>query len=121
MISALILAHHINSLFCLSIGVSLNILLIWLIFKQTPKEKQIYSQILLQTCIIDILLLIMGELVQPIFFVQNGVAKDIMIGQLSFLPNPFYHFVFIVWFIIFYFSLIGLGIQFIYRYLILCK
>jgi len=66
MISTLLLAHHINSLFCLFIGVSLNILLIWLIFKQTPKEKQIYSQILLQTCIADILLLIMGELVQPV-------------------------------------------------------
>ncbi|KAF7633680.1 hypothetical protein Mgra_00006861, partial [Meloidogyne graminicola] len=49
---------------CLLIGFPLNILLIFLIIFKTPNEMKIHSQILLQNCILDILLLIIHMFVQ---------------------------------------------------------
>jgi hypothetical protein len=45
--------HHWGALLCVPIGLSLNLLLLWLILKCTPKEMWVHSRVLLQTCGID--------------------------------------------------------------------
>uniref|UniRef100_A0A1I8C038 G_PROTEIN_RECEP_F1_2 domain-containing protein n=1 Tax=Meloidogyne hapla TaxID=6305 RepID=A0A1I8C038_MELHA len=50
--------HYWNSRLCPPIGLIANIGLIYLIINKTPKEMRIHSRILLQTCVIDIALLI---------------------------------------------------------------
>lgn len=60
------LVHDLNSAFCLVIGGVLNILLIYLIRRKTSKEMTVYSRILLQTCIIDLYVLTIGYLLQPV-------------------------------------------------------
>ena len=136
----LLWVHHLNSLLCLLVGLPSNSLLLWLIFRRTSKEKKMYSQILMQSCIMDILLLLLAQLVQPVcpplapppsnkmpptsrkvFFVENGVGHDLMASQFGWLPNTANHILFMCWFVAFYFSMVGLCVQFIYRYLVLCR
>jgi hypothetical protein len=57
---------EINSKLSLIIGGFMNILLIWLVCKRTPKEMRIYSKILLQVCFSDLANLIVNDLVQPV-------------------------------------------------------
>ncbi|KAL3110039.1 hypothetical protein niasHT_015642 [Heterodera trifolii] len=111
----------LNSLFCLLFGVPLNSLLIWLLLRRTSNEMRAFSQLLVQTCVVDLLVLILAALVLPVFFVENGIGFDVMAGPLQSLPNPANHFVFMLWFGIFYFSIEGIAVQFIYRYLTICR
>uniref|UniRef100_A0A914HXN1 G protein-coupled receptor n=1 Tax=Globodera rostochiensis TaxID=31243 RepID=A0A914HXN1_GLORO len=106
---------------CLLVGVPLNLLLIWLLLRRTSKEMRVYSQILVQTCVVDLLVLVLGELVQPVFFVDNGIGHDLMAGPLQIVPNPANHIVFMLWFGLFYFSTEGLAVQFVFRYLTICR
>jgi hypothetical protein len=41
-----------------AVGTVLNVFLIWLIRRHTPTEMRVYSKILLQTCVTDLLLLL---------------------------------------------------------------
>ncbi|KAL3101963.1 hypothetical protein niasHS_003372 [Heterodera schachtii] len=111
----------LNSLFCLLFGVPLNSLLIWLLLRRTSNEMRAFSQLLVQTCVVDLLVLVLAALVLPVFFVENGIGFDVMAGPLQSLPNPANHFVFMLWFGLFYFSIEGIAVQFIYRYLTICR
>jgi len=51
---------------CLLIGFPLNILLIILIIFKTPKEMKTHSQILIQNCVVDILMLIVQMFVEGV-------------------------------------------------------
>jgi hypothetical protein len=52
-------AHLWNSMLCPPLGFVLNMLLLWLILRRTPKEMVVHSRVLLQTCVCDFLLLTM--------------------------------------------------------------
>jgi hypothetical protein len=60
------LVSYWNSKICLVGGGFLNILMMFIICTKTPAEMQIYSKILLQTCVLDLCNLVMDELVQPV-------------------------------------------------------
>ena len=51
---------------CSLIGFPLNIILIILIIFKTPKEMKKHSQILIQICILDILVLLIQLFLQPV-------------------------------------------------------
>ena len=65
--------HYWNSRLCPPIGLIANIGLIYLIINKTPKEMRIHSRILLQTCVIDIALLIVTMFGQPVNFYKNNL------------------------------------------------
>jgi hypothetical protein len=48
-------------------GFPVNALLFWLILAKTPKEMQVHSRILLQTCVMDSILLFMSLIASPVF------------------------------------------------------
>ena len=61
---------------CISaIGLFSNFFLIWLILRYTMKEMQVYSRILLQTCIVDIISICTLTAVQPVNLVFLILAK----------------------------------------------
>lgn len=55
-----------NNYGVLVIGTLTNALNIWLVVGHTSREMKVYSRILLQTCIVDSLLLAMTALIQPV-------------------------------------------------------
>lgn len=57
---------EVNSKLSLVIGGFLNILLIVLVYKNTPKDMKIYSKLVFQTCVGDLANLVIGEIVQPV-------------------------------------------------------
>ena len=59
----------VNSKVTLILGGLLNVVLIALVYKKTPKVMRIYSKLVLQTCVVDLANLIVGEIVQPVSFV----------------------------------------------------
>ena len=58
--------HEICALTSLVFGSAFNIGLVWLILKHTPTELRVYSRILLQTCVTDLLMLVLDAIVQPV-------------------------------------------------------
>ena len=68
---------YFTIIFCVgSVGLILNFLLFWLIIRFTIKEMQIYSRILLQTCIVDIIGLCVFAVVRPVnYFNLSTFAK----------------------------------------------
>ncbi|KAL7074147.1 hypothetical protein ACQ4LE_006863 [Meloidogyne hapla] len=111
---------------CLLFGYSLNILLFVLIIYKTPKEMKTHSRILLQNCILDILLLTVHLLAQ-VFYINNTngnitfiYTKGVLVSVMKENFNPFFFYnLFIIWLFIYDLNLLGLCVQFIYRYLIL--
>jgi hypothetical protein len=113
--------HRLNSLSCTILGTVLNLLLIWLIQKRTVKEMRVYSRILLQTCIADLVFLAVNELTQPIFIIDGAEAIGLLNGPLGRASTPWNFAGFTLWLFNFYFSIFGICVQFIYRYLTLCR
>ena len=54
------------SLVMLAIGGLLNGFEAWLIVHHSPSEMRVYSQILLQICAVDVLILVLTPIVQPV-------------------------------------------------------
>lgn len=58
--------HRINAYTCLLVGVPLNSALAWLIVRRSNDELRVYSRILLQTAVIDLLFLNIFALYIPV-------------------------------------------------------
>ncbi|KAF7634003.1 hypothetical protein Mgra_00006633 [Meloidogyne graminicola] len=69
-------------------GLFSNFLLIYLILRYTMKEMKVYSKILLQTCIIDIITIFIFILCQHVYASDNGVGIVWSYGPIHLLPNP---------------------------------
>nr|CAD2207606.1 unnamed protein product [Meloidogyne enterolobii] len=111
---------------CLLIGFPLNILLIVLIIFKTPKEMKTHSRILIQSCVLDILMLTCQLFLQS-FYILDAEGNMITIFSdgilLSLMKKNFDPFicyiVILLWLYIHDLNLHGLCVQFIYRYLVL--
>jgi hypothetical protein len=80
--------HAWNSRLVPLLGFPLNALLFWLIWAKTPKEMRVHSRILLQTCILDIILLIVN-------FIASPVCQILIFScNISFDPPFLNHFLF---------------------------
>ncbi|CAK5083575.1 unnamed protein product [Meloidogyne enterolobii] len=82
---------------------------------------RVYAKIILQTSFCDLALLIFGHLVQPIIFVADGIAIVIENGIVNNWERPWNILIYDFWFFISLFVSVGVAVQFIYRYLILCR
>jgi hypothetical protein len=58
--------HRWNAWVTPPLGMATNLGLLWLIVYRTPKEMRIHSGILVQTCLVDLLLLTLGAFVHPV-------------------------------------------------------
>ncbi|KAF7639393.1 hypothetical protein Mgra_00001063 [Meloidogyne graminicola] len=98
-------------------GVSSNLFLIYLILRYTMKEMQVYSKILLQTCIIDIITLIAFSLCQPNYASDNGVGTAWNYGPIHLLPNPWQTLILRFNYFMGRLTIMNVLTLFIYRYL----
>ncbi|KAI1699451.1 serpentine type 7TM GPCR chemoreceptor srd domain-containing protein [Ditylenchus destructor] len=113
--------HETNCWIVVTLGLVLNSVLIFLIFKQTSKEMRIYSRILLQTAFIDFCCLLTTAFVQPIYLMYNGHNVVITNGLLRSFGQSWAFVMTMWWFFIGCFSIISNCVPFIYRYLVLCR
>ncbi|KAL7070768.1 hypothetical protein ACQ4LE_010068 [Meloidogyne hapla] len=113
--------HYWNSRLCPPIGLIANIGLIYLIINKTPKEMRIHSRILLQTCVIDIALLIVTMFGQHVMsFQPNGSWVMLFQGYFSpfFKESPLINiYIFVIWYFLNIMDVFGISVQFIYRFL----
>uniref|UniRef100_A0A183BMM6 G protein-coupled receptor n=1 Tax=Globodera pallida TaxID=36090 RepID=A0A183BMM6_GLOPA len=107
---------------CFSLTLFFNLVLIWLVWTKTPKQMRFYSRVLLHTAIVDVLLLTVTELTRVSFFVHQNSTVIYMEGPLSraFHSSTLVQFLFAtLWIQIYFLSIFGQSIQFLYRYLVL--
>ncbi|KAI1697070.1 serpentine type 7TM GPCR chemoreceptor srd domain-containing protein [Ditylenchus destructor] len=83
------------------------------------KEMNNYSRILLQTCYSDVFLLTAALLTQPIYVVDDNVSKIVLNGP--FLNPQLGCVAYVVWLFSIFFSIVGMSVQFVYRYITLCQ
>ncbi|KAL3069055.1 hypothetical protein niasHT_034285 [Heterodera trifolii] len=106
-------------------GIPLNVILIRLIVRHTPKPMRIYSKILLQTCVTDILLLLITLLFNPNNFVtEKGETAVILYGLVTIkgMENRIWNLLaFICFVFLVYVSMFGYVSQFIFRYFVLVR
>ncbi|KAF7639081.1 hypothetical protein Mgra_00001606 [Meloidogyne graminicola] len=98
-------------------GIFSNFLLIYLILRYTMKEMKVYSKILLQTCIIDIITITSFAISQPNFASDNGVGTMWNYGPIHLLPNPWQHIILRFYFFMARLTAMNVSTLFIYRYL----
>ncbi|KAI1711593.1 serpentine type 7TM GPCR chemoreceptor srd domain-containing protein [Ditylenchus destructor] len=112
--------HNINCWAVVTLGLTLNGLLIWLVKNRSTKEMNAYRRILLQTCFVDIFMIVIIGIVQPIYIVHNGYNTMISNG----ISSNFGHsleFVFMMcWFFGLYFSILSNYVPVAYCYFQIC-
>ncbi|KAI1706123.1 serpentine type 7TM GPCR chemoreceptor srd domain-containing protein [Ditylenchus destructor] len=113
--------HEVNCWLCAILGIFFNSLLIWMIVYRSVAEIRPYSRILLQTCVIDIYTVVTMIVVQPVFVIVSGWNVLYENGSARFLPLPYNVILFLLWHFGYYFSIVSNALQFLYRYLILCR
>ena len=71
---------HTNIIACATalfvIGVLLNGFEAWMIVRHSRSEMRVYSQILLQICVMDILTLVIGLITQPVSSAYGGWVRQ---------------------------------------------
>nr|CAD2183039.1 unnamed protein product [Meloidogyne enterolobii] len=80
-------------------------------------EMEVYSKILLQTCIVDIIGIVLFVIVQPVFVSDNGIGTVWEYGITHYLPNPWQFLSFIFYAFMIRFTSVNVCSQFIFRYL----
>ncbi|KAL3073965.1 hypothetical protein niasHT_039459 [Heterodera trifolii] len=118
----LIQIHRLNASISLFLALCLNAILILLVVKRSPKELKVYKRILLQTAIVDIVLSVFLFLSQDITLSTNRWLLVLSVSQFSdyfLLPAQFGVLLIHIWLIVHFFSLSGLCVQFVYRFLVL--
>jgi len=120
MASILHTVHSVNCGFCFAVGVLLNGLLIWLILNKTAKEMRPYAKIMIQTAVLDICLLFVILIVQPVFIMLEGSNIMLQNGPFRESAQPWNFILSEIWIFGYYFSIVSMVVQFIYRYIVLC-
>ncbi|KAL3071514.1 hypothetical protein niasHT_031878 [Heterodera trifolii] len=114
--------HRLNASISLFLALCLNAILILLVVKRSPKEMKEYKKILLQTALVDIALSVLSFLSQIITLSNNGWIMNLSVSQFSeylSLSALFEELMFDSLLIVQYFSVFGLCVQFVYRFLVL--
>lgn len=69
------LINNLIAGFCLLFGGTLNGILIYLILRKTPPTLRVYSKILLQTCVLDLLFLVLTVVAVPVGTFKTLIFK----------------------------------------------
>uniref|UniRef100_A0A914PFR8 Uncharacterized protein n=1 Tax=Panagrolaimus davidi TaxID=227884 RepID=A0A914PFR8_9BILA len=104
-----------------TLGIFANVLLIFLLSNTRVPELKNCSRIIFQIAIIDIISSVIMVIVMPIAIVINGHEFFFQNGPLQNIPQPWNHMLILLWFFFHLFSLSIVPVQFVFRYLILCK
>ncbi|KAI1727236.1 serpentine type 7TM GPCR chemoreceptor str domain-containing protein [Ditylenchus destructor] len=113
--------YSTTSWICFVLGSMLNGLLIWLVMKKSPRELKAYNCILVQTCVVDLFALILSVMVQPIYIMLEGSNLMLQNGLFRSTTQPVNFIMAELWVLGYYFSIVSIVIQFIYRYLTVCR
>ncbi|KAH7722219.1 7TM GPCR protein [Aphelenchoides avenae] len=106
---------------CLVAGTFLNVFLIWLVCTQSRRELASYKVVIVQSCVLDLIALFVAVLVQPIFNFVHGRFAMVQNGPFKGLEQPYSFMLSAVWFGVFYFCIVSNVLQFVYRYLMICR
>ncbi|KAL3083855.1 hypothetical protein niasHS_008217 [Heterodera schachtii] len=118
----LIQIHRLNASISLFLALCLNAILILLVVKRSPKEMKVYKRILIQTALVDIALSVLSFLSQDVGISTNGWTLVLSVSQFSdylSFSAQFGKLLINSWLIMQFFSVFGLCVQFVYRFLVL--
>ncbi|KAL3071513.1 hypothetical protein niasHT_031877 [Heterodera trifolii] len=118
----LIQIHRLNASISLFLALCLNAILILLVVKRSPKEMKVYKRILLQTALVDIALSVLSFLSQDVGISTNGWTLVLSVSQFSdylSFSAQFGKLLINSWLMVQFFSVFGLCVQFVYRFLVL--
>lgn len=97
----------------------MNTLLVFLITRRTPKELQLYSRILLQTCVVDLLFVITSLPVMPVVIVVGERRYMLQAGfSQRLFPSEANFWLVVATVVLFMVASGSLAVQFVYRYLV---
>ncbi|KAE9556403.1 hypothetical protein FO519_000443 [Halicephalobus sp. NKZ332] len=113
--------HQLSDLIAGSVSIVLNSILIYLIIMRTTRELRIYSRILIQNAVIDLVFTIITMITQAQIDFDKGVILMMMAGPFRHSPNPVAFHLINVWIIGLFSCVMFLPIPFIYRYFAVCK
>jgi len=115
------LVYRVNNCVGFALSLLLNTLLLWLILRHSPSELRTYSIILVQTCVLDLLIALLLVLNMPLVVAVDHALVMFQMGWLSWtaLPVNFCIVATTLSILIFHFS--ALGVQFLYRYLLIVR
>uniref|UniRef100_A0A915CWM1 G-protein coupled receptors family 1 profile domain-containing protein n=1 Tax=Ditylenchus dipsaci TaxID=166011 RepID=A0A915CWM1_9BILA len=115
------LVYKVNAGVSFILGVLLNLIFIWLILKKSAKEMKTYKKVLLQTAVFDMILVSVNSAVIPVIYVESGVTIILQYGFFSYPDNSGNMNIYLMSNAISTFSQWALPVQFIHRYLIVCR
>uniref|UniRef100_A0A915ETQ1 G protein-coupled receptor n=1 Tax=Ditylenchus dipsaci TaxID=166011 RepID=A0A915ETQ1_9BILA len=113
--------YTINFWLAFACGMTLNIVLIWLICKRSTNEMKAYSRILMQACIIDIYTLVVAAIGEPVYFIYEGVPMVFLNDRAAYKSEALRFTLVQLWYFGLYIATGSCAIQFLYRYLMLCR
>lgn len=119
--------HLSNALLCFAIGTPANLGLLWLIRHRTGPELRLYSYILAQTALLDVALLLINVLFQPLFLSRGADSMTGAVGLALLDPslsiaNRCWNFsLFLLWLFTTSTMLFSVPVQFYYRYSLMCR
>ncbi|KAF7638002.1 hypothetical protein Mgra_00002455 [Meloidogyne graminicola] len=107
--------------FVLIFGVSMNLLLIYLIKTKTATGMEIYKKLLYMSCFMDLIVSFWTFIVQPIPCISHGYRTVLMNGIFRNSSQPIRYAVYLMWIQLMLIFLCTTITQYVYRYCILCK
>jgi len=113
--------YRVNNCLGFALALFLNTLLLYLIRKRSPQELRTYSVILIQTCVVDLLFAVALFLAMPIITVVNHSLAMLQGCWLAWIPLPVNFWLVSSTTITYIFSFSALGVQFLYRYLMVVR
>uniref|UniRef100_A0AC34QV74 G-protein coupled receptors family 1 profile domain-containing protein n=1 Tax=Panagrolaimus sp. JU765 TaxID=591449 RepID=A0AC34QV74_9BILA len=113
--------HKINGFVAFIVGVIGNILLIYFVWTHKSNVAKVYKRMLIQLAIIDLIFAVITVFIEPMSIVIEGNQYFIQNGFFTEMAHPWNHFLLMFWLSTFYFSFISVCIQYIFRYLVLCR
>ncbi|KAH7717377.1 7TM GPCR protein [Aphelenchoides avenae] len=106
---------------CLVTGTFLNVLVIWLVCTQSRSLLASFKTVMVQHCVFELVSLFAAVLVQPLFNFVRGRFAMMHNGPLRNVAQPVSFVLTEVWFATLYFCIASNVLQFVYRYLLLCR
>lgn len=123
--------HRVNNYVSFIVGSTLNATVLWLVAKKSSKELRLYSRILLQTAVVDLVFLATTFLYSPVILIGNGRAVMYGVGPLSLEPadassaavaavRQWNLGAYTIWAYTLFFIQYSIAVPFIHRYFTLC-
>uniref|UniRef100_A0A914Q0R9 G protein-coupled receptor n=1 Tax=Panagrolaimus davidi TaxID=227884 RepID=A0A914Q0R9_9BILA len=110
--------NRVNGIIAGSFGFVANIILIAFILRSNTKA---FRKVFLQVAIIDLIFLLVTAAAEPIIMFVEGSELVVQNGYFRHIAQPYSNYMISAWIFGMYFSISSISVQFLYRYLILCR